>query len=134
MVDAEPDHVVHAALPSIMPLVTAAATAAMIVACIFYALGPARRFGLDRPCVVRMVSTHGSRARLRHRGARPLGVAASRGNNMIDSNELAVARRERFAAPRTGLTLAPLVGHRVVDRDRVDLLRGAVQFVPICSK
>ena len=35
VVDAEPDHVVHAPLPSIMPLITAFATAALIVACLF---------------------------------------------------------------------------------------------------
>jgi len=35
VVDAEPDHVEHAPLPTIMPLVTAVATAGLIVTCIF---------------------------------------------------------------------------------------------------
>jgi heme/copper-type cytochrome/quinol oxidase subunit 1 len=35
VVDAEPDHVMNAALPSIMPFITAVLTAGMIVACIF---------------------------------------------------------------------------------------------------
>jgi cytochrome c oxidase subunit 1 len=35
VVDGEPDHVMNAPLPSIMPLVTAVCTAALIIACIF---------------------------------------------------------------------------------------------------
>jgi cytochrome c oxidase subunit 1 len=35
VVDAEPDHVLHAPLPTIMPLVTALATAGLIIACLF---------------------------------------------------------------------------------------------------
>jgi cytochrome c oxidase subunit I+III len=35
VVDAEPDHTTHAALPSIMPLVTALSTGALIITCLF---------------------------------------------------------------------------------------------------
>jgi cytochrome c oxidase subunit 1/cytochrome c oxidase subunit I+III len=35
VVDSEPDHIEHARLPTIMPVVTAVATAALIIACLF---------------------------------------------------------------------------------------------------